>query len=59
MKVAYARLSSEEQNLDKQLTNLRKFGAEKFFTEKNLEQQLLIEKNFKKQSSMFVLEIFL
>ncbi|MDH6365835.1 DNA invertase Pin-like site-specific DNA recombinase [Enterococcus sp. PF1-24] len=34
MKVAYARVSSEEQNLDRQIEEFKKFGAEKFFIEK-------------------------
>ena len=34
MKVAYARVSSIDQNLDRQIDSLKKFGAEKLFIEK-------------------------
>ena len=34
MKVAYARVSTEDQNLERQIENLKSFGAEKIFTEK-------------------------
>ncbi|MCQ6277443.1 recombinase family protein [Bacillus sp. V3B] len=34
MKVAYARVSTEDQNLERQVENLKSFGAEKTFTEK-------------------------
>lgn len=34
LKVAYARVSTVEQNLDRQIESLKKFGAEKFFIEK-------------------------
>ncbi|MGX6962276.1 recombinase family protein [Vagococcus xieshaowenii] len=34
MKVAYARVSSEEQNLDRQIEEFKKLGAEKIFIEK-------------------------
>ncbi|QIW22413.1 recombinase family protein [Bacillus thuringiensis] len=33
MKIAYARVSTLEQNLDRQLQTLKEFGAEKIFTE--------------------------
>ena len=34
MKVAYARVSPLDQNLERQIEVFRKFGAEKIFTEK-------------------------
>jgi DNA invertase Pin-like site-specific DNA recombinase len=34
MKVAYARVSTEDQNLERQIENLKSFGAEKIFAEK-------------------------
>ncbi|MGK0607269.1 recombinase family protein [Enterococcus gilvus] len=34
MKVAYARVSTMDQNLERQIESLKKFGAEKFFVEK-------------------------
>ena len=34
MIVGYARVSSIDQNLERQLENLKLFGAEKIFTEK-------------------------
>lgn len=34
MIVGYARVSSIDQNLERQLENLKIFGVEKFFTEK-------------------------
>ncbi len=34
VKVAYARVSSEEQNLDRQIEEFKKLGAEKIFIEK-------------------------
>ncbi len=34
MIVGYARVSSIDQNLERQLENLKTFGAEKIFTEK-------------------------
>lgn len=40
VKVAYARVSSEEQNLDRQIEEFKKLGAEKIFIEKNLERLL-------------------
>ncbi|EWN23806.1 hypothetical protein Q155_02750, partial [Staphylococcus aureus M1150] len=34
MIIGYARVSSIDQNLERQLENLKTFGAEKIFTEK-------------------------
>ena len=34
MIIGYARVSSKEQNLDRQIEELKKFGCEKIFTEK-------------------------
>ena len=34
MKVGYARVSSTDQNLDRQLVEMKKAGAEKIFQEK-------------------------
>ncbi|MGH2233494.1 recombinase family protein, partial [Enterococcus faecalis] len=34
MKVAYARVSSVDQNLDRQIQEFKKLGAEKIFVEK-------------------------
>lgn len=48
MKVAYARVSSEEQNLDRQLSDLKKFGAEKIFTEKKSGASTKNREEFKK-----------
>lgn len=48
MKVAYARVSSEEQNLDRQLSDLKKFGAEKIFTEKKSGASTQNREGFKK-----------
>lgn len=48
MKVAYARVSSENQNLERQLENLKKFGAEKFFTEKKSGASIINREEFQK-----------
>lgn len=34
LKVAYARVSTVDRNLERQIDSLRKFGAEKIFVEK-------------------------
>lgn len=34
MKVGYARVSTDDQNLDRQIDALKEFGCEKIFTEK-------------------------
>ena len=39
MIVGYARVSSIDQNLQRQLANLKAFGVEKIFTEKDRESQ--------------------
>ena len=40
MIVGYARVSSVDQNLERQLENLKTFGAEKIFTEKQSDQSI-------------------
>ncbi|MDU1111050.1 MAG: recombinase family protein, partial [Staphylococcus haemolyticus] len=40
MIVGYARVSSVDQNLERQLENLKTFGAEKIFTEKQSGQSI-------------------
>lgn len=37
MLVGYARVSSDDQNLERQLEEFRKIGVEKVFAEKNLD----------------------
>jgi DNA invertase Pin-like site-specific DNA recombinase len=54
MKVAYARVSTEDQNLERQIENLKSFGAEKIFVEKNRVLQYIIRDNSKKLLILFV-----
>ncbi|EUJ42847.1 site-specific recombinase [Listeria riparia FSL S10-1204] len=59
MKVAYARVSSTDQNLDRQLEEFKSHGAEKIFVEeKNLAPIILIGKNFEKRWILFAKVIF-
>lgn len=46
--IAYARVSTIDQNLERQIDSLKKFDAEKIFVEKNLEQLLNSDQFFKK-----------
>ncbi|WP_168182795.1 recombinase family protein [Vagococcus xieshaowenii] len=59
MKVAYARVSSEEQNLDRQIEEFKKLGAEKIFIEKNLVRLLNSVQFSKRPFLLSVRKIFL
>lgn len=62
MKIAYARVSTIEQNLERQLENLKAFGAEKIFTEKKsgasiIERSVFKEAlNFVREGDQFIVE---
>lgn len=62
MKVAYARVSSLEQNLDRQIQELKKLGAEKIFIEKQsgatIEKRPVFQEalNFVRESDIFMVE---
>ncbi|MHC2013372.1 recombinase family protein [Staphylococcus aureus] len=62
MIVGYARVSSTDQNLERQLENLKTFGAEKIFTEKqsgeSIENRLVLQEalNFVRIGDRFVVE---
>lgn len=62
MKVAYARVSTVEQNLDRQIESLKKFGAEKFFIEKQsgatIEKRPVFQEaiNFVREEDTFMVE---
>ena len=62
LKVAYARVSTVEQNLDRQIDTLKKFGAEKFFIEKQsgatIEQRPIFQEalNFIREEDIFMVE---
>lgn len=45
MLVGYARVSSDDQNLERQLEEFKKIGVEKVFAEKNLVKIQLIGRN--------------
>lgn len=62
MKVAYARVSSVEQNLDRQVQELKKLGAEKIFIEKQsgatIEKRPIFQEalDFVRESDIFMVE---
>ena len=62
MIVGYARVSSIDQNLDRQFENLKTFGAEKIFTEKqsgkSIENRPVLQEalNFVRMGDRFVVE---
>ena len=62
MKVAYARVSTIYQNLERQIESLEKFGAEKIFVEKKsgatIEQRLVFQEalNFVREEDTFMVE---
>lgn len=49
MIVGYARVSSIDQNIERQLENLKTFGAEKFLQKSNQENQSKTDLFFKKR----------
>ncbi|MCE4951119.1 recombinase family protein, partial [Staphylococcus hominis] len=62
MIVGYARVSSTDQNLERQLDNLKTFGVEKFFTEKqsgkSIENRPVLQEalNFVRMGDRFIVE---
>lgn len=62
MKIAYARVSTVDQSLDRQIENLKNFGAEKIFTEKKsgasiIERPVFKEAlNFVREDDQFIVE---
>ena len=62
MKIAYARVSTEDQNLERQIENLKSFGAEKIFTEKksgvavNNREQFQKALDFVREGDYFMVE---
>ena len=62
MKVAYARVSSVDQNLDRQIEEFKKLGAEKIFVEKEsgatVEHRPVFQEaiNFVRESDIFMVE---
>ena len=44
MKIAYIRVSSIDQNEQRQIEEMKKFGAEKILSKNNLEQPLVIDR---------------
>lgn len=62
LKVAYARVSTIYQNLERQIESLEKFGAEKIFVEKKsgatIEQRLVFQEalNFVREEDTFMVE---
>uniref|UniRef100_UPI0009388657 Recombinase Sin n=1 Tax=Staphylococcus aureus TaxID=1280 RepID=UPI0009388657 len=62
MIIGYARVSSLDQNLERQLENLKTFGAEKIFTEKqsgkSIENRPILQKalNFVEMGDRFIVE---
>ncbi|EHT24438.1 resolvase, N terminal domain protein, partial [Staphylococcus aureus subsp. aureus CIG1114] len=62
MIVGYARVSSIEQNLERQLENLKTFGAEKIFIEKqsgkSIENRPILQEalNFVRMGDRFIVE---
>ena len=62
MIIGYARVSSIDQNLERQLENLKTFGAEKIFTEKqsgkSIENRPALQEalNFVRMGDRFIVE---
>lgn len=62
LKVAYARVSTIDQNLERQIDSLKKFGAEKIFVEKKsgatIEQRPVFQEaiNFVREEDTFMVE---
>lgn len=62
MKVAYARVSTLDQNLERQIEVFRKFGAEKIFTEKlsgkNISERIVFQESmqFVREGDQFIVE---
>lgn len=62
MKVAYARVSTLDQNLERQIEVFRKFGAEKIFTEKlsgkNISERIVFQEamKFVREGDQFIVE---
>ena len=52
MIIGYARVSSIDQNLERQLENLKTFGAEKFSQKNSLVSPLKIDRYFKKHLTL-------
>ena len=50
--VGYARVSSIDQNLERQLENLKTFGAEKYLQKNNMGNLLEIDRYFKKHLTL-------
>src|SRR5699024_10620428 len=62
MNIAYARVSTIDQNLDRQIENLKAFGAEKIFTEKksgaSMNDRSVFKEalNFVREGDQFIVE---
>ncbi|WP_271401154.1 recombinase family protein [Salinicoccus roseus] len=62
MKIAYARVSTVDQNLERQIDNLKAFGAEKIFTEKksgaSINDRFVFKEalNFVREGDQFIVE---
>ena len=62
MIVGYARVSTVDQNLDRQIENLKSFGSEKIFTEKqsgkSIENRLVFQEvlNFVRMGDRLIVE---
>lgn len=62
MKIAYARVSTIDQNLDRQIENLKAFDAEKIFTEKksgaSMNERSVFKEalNFVREGDQFIVE---
>lgn len=62
MKIAYARVSTLDQNLDRQIEVFEKFGAEKIFTEKlsgkNVSERIVFQEvmNFVREDDQLIVE---
>lgn len=57
MIIGYARVSTIDQNLDRQIENFQSFGAEKIFTEKQSGKSIENSLLFKKRLVLYVWEI--